>query len=110
VVDRAVAADQARAVEAEADGRPCSADLLEGLVERPLQEGRVDREEGLEPGLGEPRHHVHRVALADAGVPRAVGELVDDGVMPVPSGIAAVHATTDSSRAIRSSIASPKAR
>ena len=45
--DCAVAADEAGAIEAQPDRQPLQRNLLEGLVEGPLHEGRVHREERL---------------------------------------------------------------
>ena len=45
VVRLAVLADDAGAVGDERDGQVLQADVVDDLVERPLEEGRVDRDE-----------------------------------------------------------------
>ena len=84
LVHSAVAPDEPRPVQAQPHGQRVQGDLLEHLVERPLQERRVDGEEGLEAGLCEPGHHVHGMGFADAGVPRPVGEQGNDLVETGP--------------------------
>ena len=64
--------DQPGAVEQKPHGKALERRFLERLIERSLQECRVDREEGLPAGLCEPGHHVERVALADSRVEGAI--------------------------------------
>jgi hypothetical protein len=77
-MNRAVTADQARTVEHETDRQALEHNFLERLIERPLQERAVHGEERLEPGARQTGHHVHRVGLADARVPRPVREPLQD--------------------------------
>ena len=69
MVHRAVAADQTGSVKAQSHGQALQRCFLESLVKGPLHERGIDREEGLEARLGQARHHVERVAFADANVP-----------------------------------------
>ena len=51
------------------------ADVVDGLVERPLEERRVDRDDRPDPAHREAGGHRHRVLLGDADVDEAVGVL-----------------------------------
>ena len=73
---RPVGAGEAGPVEHEHDRQVLQADLLEDLVERPLQERAVDVDDRSAAHLGLPRGKGHRVRLADADVEEAVGEFL----------------------------------
>ena len=68
MVNGSVAADEPGTIQQQPHGEPLQRNLLERLIEGPLHERGVHGEERLESGLGQPRHHVQRVALADARI------------------------------------------
>ena len=70
---RAVVADEPGAVHREDHVELLQADVVDDLVVGPLQEGRVDRHDRLDPLEGEPRGEQHRLLLGDADVEVAVG-------------------------------------
>ena len=72
LVGGAVGADEPRAIEGEGHVEVLDADVVHHLVERALQEGRVDRRDGLHALGGEPGGEGHRVLLGDADVVEAV--------------------------------------
>ena len=73
VVGGAVVAAQAAAIHAEDDGQVLERDVVHDGIERSLQEGRVDRAEGLVSLGGEAGGEEHRVLLGDADVEVARG-------------------------------------
>ena len=104
---RAVVADQAGAVHAEHDVELLQADVVDDLVVRALEEGRVDRGDGLHPLEREARREQHRVLLGDADVVVVVGQLARERDNPVPPAIAAVMPITRGSRRASSTSARP---
>ena len=72
VVGRAVAADQAAAVEREQHRQVLDRDVVDQLVVAALQEGRVDRHHRAHALAGEARGEGHRVLLGDAGIEIAI--------------------------------------
>ena len=98
-VGRAVGADEPGAVDGEAHRQPLDRHVVDDLVVAALQEGRVDRAEGLHPRRRHAGAEGDRVLLGDADVEAcAAGSARRRGSSPVPSGIAAVTATMRSSR------------
>ena len=75
----AVVAGEAGAVEHDRHRQPVQGDVHQQLVERPVEEGRVERDDRMQPGRGEPGGRGHRVLLGDADVVEAVGEAVGEG-------------------------------
>ena len=73
-VGRAVRADQARAVDREAHGQVLDRNVVHHLVVGALQEGRIDRAEGLQTFGREPGGEGHRVLFGDADVEDALGK------------------------------------
>ena len=69
---RAVGADQAGAVDREANRQALDRDVMDHLVVAALQEGRVDRAERLVAFGGETGGERHRMLLGDADVEGAV--------------------------------------
>jgi hypothetical protein len=74
VVGGPVVADQPRAVHGEDHVQLLQADVVDQLVEGALQEGRVDRADGLGALQGEPGGEEDRVLLGDADVVVLLGE------------------------------------
>ena len=79
-VGRAVGADEAGAVDGEAHGQALERDVVHDLVVAALQEGRVDRGEGLHAGGGEAGGEGDGVLLGDADVEAALGEALGEEV------------------------------
>ena len=75
VVRGAVVADKSRPVEREDHGDVLQRDVLHEHVEGPLQEGRVDRHDGLHAGQRQARGKDDGVLLGDAHVVEAAGKL-----------------------------------
>ena len=96
---RAVGADQPGAVHREAHRQILDRDVVDDLVVGALQEGRIDRAERPIALRGEAGGEGHRMLLGDADV-EACGRGMSPANLsrPVPDGIAAVIATTLSSR------------
>ena len=69
VMDSTITAHEAGSVKTQANGKALQADFLERLVEGPLEERGIHREEGAESGFGEARHHVHGVGFTNAHIP-----------------------------------------
>ena len=82
------------------------ADVVDGLIERALEEGRVDRDDRPPAAHREAGRHRHRVLLGDADVEEAVGELGLELRSPVPVGMPAVIADDPRGRSCASSISS----
>ena len=95
---RAVGADQARAVHREAHRQFLDRHVVHDLVVGALQEGRVDRGEGLQALAGEAGGEGHRRAARRCRHRRQrSGNRSANLSRPVPDGIAAVIATMRSS-------------
>ena len=60
-------------------GWPCSAHVVHDLVERPVQERRVDGDDGAQPAHGHAGRRGDRVLLGDADVEEAIGEALLEG-------------------------------
>ena len=75
VMRRAVGAGQAGAVQREDDRQVLQGDFLEDLVERALQERRVDVDDRPHAGLGHAGGEGDGVRFADADVEEAVGKV-----------------------------------
>ena len=74
LVARAVLAHEAGAVDADDHRLVVLADVVDGLVEGPLEEGRVDRDQRAQAAECEAGSHGERVLLGDAYVVHAVRE------------------------------------
>ena len=74
VVARPVLAGDAGAVEDERDRQPVQRDVEQHLVEGPVEEGRVDRDDRVQAAGGEPGRRRHRVLLGDPHVEEALRE------------------------------------
>ena len=70
-----VRADEPRAVDAEEHGQVLQAHVVQHLVERALEEGGVQADDGAHAALRHARSHRDGVLLADADVEKAGGEL-----------------------------------
>ena len=68
----AVGADQPRAVHGEAHRKGLDRHIVHHLIVGPLQEGRIDRAEGLEAFAGKPGRKGHGVLLGDADIEAAI--------------------------------------
>ena len=79
MVRRAVVADEAGAVHREHDVQLLQADVVDDLVVRALEEGRVDRGDRLAALEREPGGEQHRLLLGDPDVVVAVGQLAPGG-------------------------------
>ena len=75
LVTRAVLADQPGPVDRDDDRLVVLADVVDGLVERPLEERRVERDDRSHPAHRQAGRHRHRVLLGDADVEHPVREL-----------------------------------
>ena len=95
-----VVADEARAVDADRDGQRLDGNVVDELVERALEERRVDRDDGLPAFLRHARGHDDGVLLGDPDVVDALGKMLPHFRRPVPSSIAALIATIFGSFAI----------
>ena len=105
---RPVVADEPGAVHREHDVQVLERDVVDDLVERALEEGRVDRGDRLHALERHAGGQQDRVLLGDADVVVAVGHRVWSRFRPVPEFIAAVMPQTRSSRLHSSISASPK--
>ena len=88
VVGRAVVADQAGAIHREDDVELLQADVMDDLVVGALEEGRVDRADGLRALKRETGREQDRVLLGDADVVVLLGALLLErrsGRFPPPS-------------------------
>ena len=65
---RAVGADDPRAVDREDDRDVLQRDVVNDLVERPLEKRRVDRRDRPRPLAGHARGEAYAVSLGDADV------------------------------------------
>ena len=74
LVRRAVAADEAGAVDREHDGQALQRDVVDQLVVAALQEGRVDRDHRAQAVAGEAGRERHGVLLGDGDVEIALGK------------------------------------
>jgi hypothetical protein len=72
VVRGTVGPDESAAVEREHHGKVLQRDVVDELVVRPLQEGRVDRDDRLHAVHREARGERDRVLLGDADVEVAI--------------------------------------
>ena len=79
VVRRAVVADEAGAVHREDDGELLQADVVDDLVERALQERRVDRADRLDALERQAGGEQDRLLLGDADVEVVVGLAASEG-------------------------------
>ena len=79
----AVGADQAGAVDHEAHRQRLEGNVMHHLIIAALQEGRINRAEGLEAFRRQPRREGHRVLFGDADIEKALriglGEKVEAG-------------------------------
>ena len=82
VVRLAVLSDDARAIGDELDRKVRQTDVVYDLVERALEEGGVDRDEGIETVGGHPGRHADGVLLGDADIEHPIGEFAPN----VPRG------------------------
>ena len=94
----AIFADQPRAVHAEHDGQRLQRDVVDHVVVRALQEGGVDRDDGLRPRVASPAANVTACPSAIPTSKNRSGIAAAKMLVPVPAGIAAVIATTDVSK------------
>ena len=81
-VRRPVGADQPGAVDRKADRQALDRDVMHDLIVGALQEGRVDRGEGLEPFGGKAGREGDGVLLGDADVEAAVRKFLFEQVEP----------------------------
>ena len=84
VVRGAVGAGDARPVEHEGDAGPVHGAVHQQLVEGAVEEGGVDRDDGVQPGERQPGRHGDGVLLGDADVEDAVGEAVAEALRARP--------------------------
>ena len=82
VVGGPVVTHQPGAIHGEHDVQLLEAHVVDDLVVRPLQEGRVDRSDRLAPMQSEARREQHRLLLGDPHVVVAVGKLALKDVQP----------------------------
>ncbi len=75
-----ILADEAGAVHADQDGLVVLGSVVDDLVERTLEERRVDRDDGPTPAQRDPRRERDRVLLRDPDIDEPVREL---GLEPV---------------------------
>ena len=75
LVARAVLADEPRAVDREDDRQVVLAHVVDGLVERTLEERRVQGDDRTQPAEREPGRERHRMLLGDPHVEEPVREL-----------------------------------
>ena len=105
---RAVVADEPGAVHREDDVQLLQADVVDDLVEGALQEGRVDRADGLRALEREAGGEEDGVLLGDADVVVLLGTALASLSRPVPPAIAAVIPITRGSRLASATSASAK--
>ena len=86
LVGHAVGAHHAGTVDGKAHRQLLDGHVVDHLVIAALQEGRVDRSEGLVAVAGEPGAEGHRVLLGDADIEGAVRELGPELVQPGTAG------------------------
>src|SRR5579872_4626140 len=72
----AIRTRQSGPIHREYNVKVLEADLLEDLVEAPLQEGAVDIHHGPHPRLGHAGGKSNRVALANTDIEESVGEIL----------------------------------
>jgi hypothetical protein len=84
VVGRAVVTHQPGAIHGEHDVQALEADVVDDLVEGPLEEGRVDGAHGLRPLEREAGGEQHRVLLRDPDVVVLLGDLLAELVEAGP--------------------------
>ena len=82
VVRGAVGAGDARAVEHDGDAGLVHGAVHQQLVERAVEEGRVDGDDGVQPGERQAGRHGERVLLGDADVEGALGEVLAEVLEP----------------------------
>ena len=75
VVRRPVGANQPAAIEREKHRQLLNRHVVNDLIDRPLQERRVDADDRPQPVAGHPRGRSHRVLLGDAHIVGAIGKL-----------------------------------
>ncbi len=97
---RPVGATKTGTVQAEHDRQILQRDLLEDLIEAPLQERAVDIDDRLHAGLRHAGGKRHGVTFADAGIEKRSG--ISSRILPslFPSHMAAVSTQTLLSRCI----------
>ena len=69
-----VGAGDTGAIEDDGDTGPMQRAVHEELVEGPVEEGRVDTHDRVQPGIREPRRHRQRVLLGNPDVENAIRE------------------------------------
>ena len=74
LVARAVLPDEPGAVDRDQDGLVVLADVVDRLVERALEKGRVERDDRPHPAHREPGRERHGVLLGDADVDEPIGK------------------------------------
>ena len=82
MVRRAIVARDPRPVENEGDRQLVQADIHHYLIERALEEGRVDRDHRPQPGHGEPGREGDPMLLRNPDVVEAIGEAFRKGTKP----------------------------
>jgi hypothetical protein len=98
VVRRSVVADQAGAIQREDDVELLQADVVDDLVERALQERRVDRRDRLDALQRQAGGEQDRLLLGDPDVEVALGHRLLEDVQPrgeaddAPDATAFAHA------------------
>ena len=107
MVRRAVRADEPRPVEREDHRQVLERDVVNDLVEGPLEEGRVDRRDRPRAVAGEPGGEADAVRLGDPDVEEAVGMLLLERVQPGPARHRGGDRDHPGKAAAASSIASP---
>ena len=90
---RAVLADEPGPVDRDEHRLVVLADVVDGLVECPLQEGRVERHDRAHAAHREAGRERHRVLLGDPDIEHPVRELGLNLAIPVPVGMPAVIPT-----------------
>ncbi len=76
---RPVIADNARPVDGEAHRQVLDGDIMHQLVIAALQEGGIDRREGLHPIGRKTGCKGHRMLLGDADIDASIGESFAEG-------------------------------
>ena len=94
VVAGAVRAGDPGPVEHEGDRQPVQRHVHQHLVEGPVEERRVDRDDRVQAAHGQPGRAGDRVLLGDADVEDPVREALGERRSPAGCSIAAVIATT----------------
>ena len=82
VVRSAIGAGDTGAVEDEGDARPVECAVHEDLVEGPVEEGRIDRDDRVQAGEGQAGGHRRGMLLGDADVEDAIGVGIGKTLQP----------------------------